>query len=87
MKKKNISIGPKSLIDRALPNIQSNFISRTNSLAQPTIYCRISSGIDLMVKFPSYYCFWSHRIHYITIDVCSYKHGAEKILSLSNIQQ
>ena len=39
-------------------------------------------------RFPSYHCFWSQRIYYITIAVCSYEHaGAEKILSLSNIQQ
>jgi len=31
--------------------------------------------------------FWSQHIYYITIDVYSYEHGAEKILSLSNIQQ
>jgi len=30
---------------------------------------------------------FGHRIYYITIAVCSYEYGAEKILSLSNIQQ
>jgi len=53
---------------------------------------RIDSGIDLIVKthteiFPHYNCFWSHHIYCIKIDVCSNEHGAEKILSLSNIQQ
>jgi len=38
-------------------------------------------------RFPSYHCIWSQHIYYIKIDVCSYKHGAEKILSLKNIQQ
>jgi len=38
-------------------------------------------------KFPSYHCFRAQRIYYITIAVCSYEYGAEKILSLSNIQQ
>jgi len=28
---------PKSIIDRALPEIKSNLISRASSLAQPTI--------------------------------------------------
>jgi len=37
--------------------------------------------------FPSYHCFLAQRIYYITIAVSSYEHGAEKILSLSNIQQ
>jgi len=36
---------------------------------------------------PSYHCFWAQRLYYITIAVCSYEYGAEKILSLSNIQQ
>jgi len=44
------------------------------------------SGIVLIVKFPNYHCFWSQRIYYITIDVCSDEHGAVKILNLSNIQ-
>jgi len=48
--------------------------------------------IDLIVKthkerFLSYHCFRSQHIYYIAIAVCSYEHGAEKILSLSNIQQ
>jgi len=48
--------------------------------------------MDLIVKthqkiFPNYHCFWSQCIYYSKIDVCSYKHGAEKILTLSNIQQ
>ena len=52
----------------------------------------IDGGIDLIVKthekiFSSYNCFWAQRIYYITIAVSSYKHAAEKILSLSNIQQ
>jgi len=52
----------------------------------------IDSGIDLIVKthkknFPSYHCFRAQRIYYITIAVCSYEYGAEKILSLSKIQQ
>jgi len=52
----------------------------------------IDSGVDLIVKthkknFPSYHCFRAQRIHYITIAVCSYEYGAEKILSLSIIQQ
>jgi len=47
--------------------------------------------MDLIVethkeRFPNYHWFWS-RIYYIKIDVCSCEHGAEKILSLSNIQQ
>jgi len=37
--------------------------------------------------FPSYHCFWSQSIYYITIAVCSYKYGAEKLHSLSNIWQ
>jgi len=50
------------------------------------------SGIDLiakthMKKFPSYHWFWAQSIYYITIAVCSYECGAEKILSLSNILQ
>jgi len=50
------------------------------------------SGIDLIVKthkkkFPSYHWFRAQRIYYITIAVCSYERGAEKILSLSNILQ
>jgi len=49
-----------------------------------TIHC--NSGIYLIAKFPNHHCFWSQRIYYITIDFCSYRHGAEKILSLSNIQ-
>jgi len=55
---------------------------------------RIVSGIDLIVKtqntqgkISNYHFFWSQRIYYITIDVCSYEHDAEKILSLWNIQQ
>ena len=76
----------KSRIHRALPKIQSHL---TSSLAQ---LFRIACGIDLIVKthkerFPNYHCFWSQWIYYITIDVCSCKHGAEKILSLLNIQQ
>ena len=63
-----------------------NLISRT-SIAQPTICSRIDSDIDLNVKFPKYRCFWSQCIYYITINICSYQHGDEKILSLSNIQQ
>jgi len=48
--------------------------------------------IDLIVKthtkrFPNYHCFWWQHICYITIDVWSYEHGSEKILSLLNIQQ
>ena len=48
------------------------------------------SGIDLIVKthkkkFPRYHWFRAQRIYYITIVVCSYECGAEKILSLSNI--
>jgi len=36
----------------------------------------MESGIDLIVetheeKFWNYHCFWSQRIYYITIDVCS----------------
>jgi len=38
-------------------------------------------------RFPSYHCFQSQLIYYITIAVCSCEHGAEEILSLSNIQQ
>jgi len=34
-----------------------------------------------------YHCFWWQHICYITIDVWSYAHGSEKILSLLNIQQ
>jgi len=49
------------------------------------------SGIDLVVKthkrFPSYRCFRAQLIYYITIAVCYYECTAEKILSLSNIQQ
>jgi len=37
----------KSLIDQALPKIQSKLVS---SLAQLTILCRLDSGIDLMVE-------------------------------------
>jgi len=49
-----------------------------------------ASGIDLIVKihkkkFPSCHWFRAQRMYYITIAVCSYKRGAEKILSLSNI--
>jgi len=49
-------------------------------------------GIDLIVKthkkkFPSYHWFQAQRIYYITIVVCSYECGAEKILSLLNILQ
>ena len=52
----------------------------------------IDSGIDLIVEtrqkiFPSYHCFRAQRIYDITTAVSSYEHGAEKILSLSNIQQ
>ena len=81
-------LAQKSLagIDRTLPKIQSNLICRA-SIAQPTICCRIDSGINLIAKFPNYHCCWSQCICYITIDVCSCEHGAEKILSLSNIQQ
>ena len=48
------------------------------------------NGIDLIVKthkkkFPSYHWFRAQHIYYITIAVCSYERGAEKILSLSNI--
>ena len=39
------------------------------------------------VRIPSYHYFRAQRIYYITIVVCSYEHGAEKILSLSNIHQ
>jgi len=39
------------------------------------------------MRFLSYHCFRAQRIYYITIAVCSYEHGAEKILSLLNIQQ
>jgi len=46
----------------------------------------VDSGIDVIVKFPNYHCFWSQRIYYITIDVCSYEHGAGKIINLPNIQ-
>jgi len=35
-----------------------------------------------MERFPSYHCFRSQCIYHITIAVCSYEHGAEKILSL-----
>ena len=88
MKKIKTSVSAqKSLIDRALPEIQSNLISRTSSLVQPTIFCRMDSGIDLIVKFQNCHCFWSQCIYYITIDACSDEHCAEKILSLSNIQQ
>jgi len=50
----------------------------------------IDSGIDLIVKthkkiFLSYNCFQAQLIYYITVS--SYEHGAEKILTLSNIQQ
>jgi len=38
-------------------------------------------------KHLRYHCFRSQHIYYITNTVCSYEHGAEKILSLSNIQQ
>jgi len=38
-------------------------------------------------KFPSYHCFQAQHIYYTTIAVCSYEYAAEKILSLSNIQQ
>jgi len=38
-------------------------------------------------RFPSYRCFRAQLIYYITIVVCSYQYGAEKILSLSNILQ
>jgi len=69
---KNIGIGltRKSLIDRALPKIQSNLAS---NLAQ---LFRIYGGIYFIVKthkdiFPSYYCFRSQRICCITIAVCS----------------
>jgi len=56
------------------------------------VYLRIDSGIDLIVKtqkeiFPNYHCLWSQRTYYIKIAVCSYEHGAEKILSLPNTQQ
>jgi len=55
---------------------------------QPTIHCTIDSGILISLSnFQNHHCFWSQRIYYITIDVCSYEHGADKILSLSNIQQ
>jgi len=37
MKNKNIGICPKKLIDRALPKIQSNLISRACSLVLPTV--------------------------------------------------
>jgi len=48
--------------------------------------------IDLIVKthkerFPSYHCFRSQHIYYITNAVYYYEHGVEKILSLSNTQQ
>jgi len=84
---KTLVLAQKSFIKRALPKIQPNFISKTCSLVQPTIYYRIDSGIDLIVKSPNYHCFWSQRIYYITITVCSYEHGTEKIPNLSNIQQ
>jgi len=38
-------------------------------------------------NFPSYLYFQAQHIYYITTDVCSYEYGAEKILSLSNIEQ
>jgi len=48
------------------------------------------SGIDLIVKthkkkFPSYHWFQAQHVYYITIAVCSYECGAEKILSLLSI--
>jgi len=51
----------------------------------------IDSGIDLLSKhvrkkFPSYHCFQAQCIYYITVAVCSYEYGTEKMLSLSNIQ-
>ena len=50
------------------------------------------SGIDLIVKthqkiFPIYHCFWAQHIYYIIVAVSSNEHGAEKIFSLSKIQQ
>jgi len=47
----------------------------------------ISLSKHIRKKFPSHHCFRAQRIYYIIIDVCSYQYGAEKILSLSNIQQ
>ena len=38
-------------------------------------------------RSPNYHCFRSQRIYYTKITLCSYEHGAEKILTLSNIQQ
>jgi len=61
-------------------------ISRT-SIAQPAICCRTGSGIDLIVKFASYHWFWSQWIYYITIDVFSYEHGAEKILNCQTFRK
>jgi len=47
----------------------------------------ISLSKHIRKKFPSYHCFQARRIYYITIAVWSYECVAEKILSLSNIQQ
>lgn len=47
MKNKHIGISRKSLIDRALPETQSNMASRANSFAP---LFRIDSGADLIVK-------------------------------------
>jgi len=41
----------------------------------------------MQVKISKFHFLWSQRIYYITIIVCSYEHGAEKTLSLLNIQQ
>jgi len=54
----DIGLAQKSIIDCALPKIQSNLISRTSSLAQRTIYCRRNSSTDLIVKFQNYHCYW-----------------------------
>ena len=81
----------KRRIDRALPKIQSNLVSRTSSQAQ---LFRIDSGIDLIVK--------THKEDFQIITAFGHRHSsfitsqwmfvpvnirAEKILCLSNIQQ
>jgi len=52
----------------------------------------IDNGIDLIAKtdkkkISKLSLLSAQRIYYITVVVCSYKYGAEKILSLSNILQ
>jgi len=47
----------------------------------------ISLSKHMRKYFQVIIAFRAQRIYYITIAVSSYKHAAEKILSLSNIQQ